>query len=114
MKNFRQYDPTPADEDIFGGGAQVPADESCGTQVSPVAEENGPNPVPVAGIGMTEDAQKAPASTCARERMISVIDNTQKVNDAAKAVLDLINGNPELDAQFCMLFGIKPNGMDVH
>lgn len=62
-------------------------------------------------IGESIQAQKPPMSTLCKQRMIEVIANTQKVNDAAKSVLELLNTKPELDEQYCVLFGIKPHGM---
>ena len=62
-------------------------------------------------VGETPIEQQPPMSTLCKERMIEVIANTQKVNDAAKGVLALLNEHPELDEQYCVLFGIKPAGM---
>ena len=87
------------------------------------AQIGGANPPPpdatsTPGIGETAQEQQPPMdnsaipqSTLCRERMMEVIQNTQMTNDAAKNILELVNQRPELDAQFCMLFGIQPLGM---
>lgn len=47
-------------------------------------------------------------STLCKERMIEVISATEKTAAAAKSILEILNANPELDAQFCLVFGVQP------
>lgn len=78
-----------------------------------------PNPPSQPGVGETTQEQappaaaEAPKSSLCRERMMEVIRNTQMTQKAAQAVLDIVNANPDLDGQFCLLFGIKPHDFNM-
>lgn len=59
-------------------------------------------------VGESDQEQKAPESTLARERMIEIIANNKIVMQDSEKILVLINADPSLDGAFCRLFGIKP------
>ena len=48
-------------------------------------------------------------STIAKERLIFIIAANEHLVADAKALLEILNVNPELDASFCRLFQIQPS-----
>ena len=50
------------------------------------------------------------APMLAKERMVLVIAQNKRTIAAAEKVLEFLNANPESDADFCLLFGIRPIG----